>query len=133
MPVVSAVHADSLVIALGREFADLFCSATTLATRLAKAGAESDDRLWQFPNGEAYDKLLSSPIADMKNLGPNEGRSIIAAQFIKRFAQGGVAWAHVGFGAMGWSDEDTALSPKGATGFGVRLVDQLIANHYEQR
>ena len=128
-----ATLTGAIVIALGREFAGLFCNDTTLATRLVKAGAESGDRLWQFPMGEAYDKLLSSPIADMKNLGPNEGRSIIAAQFIKRFVQGGVAWAHVDFGAMGWSDEDTALSPKGATGFGVRLLDQLIASHYEQR
>lgn len=127
-----ATLTGAIVIALGQEFAGLFCNDTQLATQLIRAGSDTGDRLWQYPMGAAYDKHLASLIADMKNLGPNEGRSIIAAHFIKRFVQDDVAWAHVDFGGMVWSEEDTALSPKGATGFGVRLLDQLIATHYEQ-
>lgn len=128
-----ATLTGAIVIALGHEFAGLFCNDATLAARLMQAGTDTGDRLWQYPMGEAYEKFLASDIADMKNLGPNEGRSIIAAQFIKRFVQDGVAWAHVDFGGMVWTEQDTALAPKGATGFGVRLLDQLIASHFERR
>lgn len=128
-----ATLTGAIVIALGQEFAGLFCNDAQLATQLIAAGRDTDDRLWQFPMGAAYDKHLASLIADMKNLGPNEGRSIIAAQFIQRFVADGTAWAHVDFGGMVWSDEDTALSPKGATGFGVRLLDHWIATHHERR
>ncbi|MGH8263639.1 MAG: leucyl aminopeptidase [Steroidobacteraceae bacterium] len=127
-----ATLTGAIVIALGQEFAGLFCNDAPLAARLIDAGHKTGDRLWQFPMGEAYDKHLDSLIADMKNLGPNEGRSIIAAQFIKRFVQEGVAWAHVDFGGMVWTEADTALSPKGATGFGVRLLDKWLATHHER-
>ena len=128
-----ATLTGAIVIALGQEYAGLFCNDTTLASRLTVSGSETGDRLWQFPMGDAYDKHLASLIADMKNVGPNEGRSIIAAQFIKRFVRDGLAWAHVDFGGMVWTEEDTPLSPKGATGFGVRLLEQFIAAHYERR
>ena len=128
-----ATLTGAIVIALGQEYAGLFSNDAQLATQLMRAGSDTGDRLWQYPMGAAYDKHLNSLIADMKNLGPDQGRSIIAAQFIRRFVQDDVAWAHVDFGGMVWSEEDTASSPKGATGFGVRLLDQLIATHYEQR
>ena len=128
-----ATLTGAIVIALGQEYAGLFCNDTALATQLVAAGATTGDVLWQFPMGEAYDKHLASQIADMRNLGPNEGRSIIAAQFIKRFVKAGVTWAHVDFGGMVWREEDGALSARGATGFGVRLLDQFIANHYEKQ
>jgi leucyl aminopeptidase len=128
-----ATLTGAIVIALGREFAGLFCNDAKLAEQLLQVGSVTGDRLWQYPMGDAYDKHLSSLVADMKNLGPDVGRSIIAAQFIKRFVQKGVAWAHVDFGGMVWTDEDTACAPKGATGFGVRLVDEWIAVHHERR
>ncbi|MEP7244161.1 MAG: leucyl aminopeptidase [Gammaproteobacteria bacterium] len=127
-----ATLTGAIVIALGQDYAGLFCNDSSLASELIAAGSATGDVLWQFPMGEGYDKHLDSLIADVKNLGPNEGRSIIAAQFIKRFVQEGVAWAHVDFGGMVWKDEDTPLSPEGATGFGVRLLDEWIATHHEQ-
>ncbi|MEJ0035571.1 MAG: leucyl aminopeptidase [Gammaproteobacteria bacterium] len=126
-----ATLTGAIVIALGQEYAGLFCNDGPLASQLIAAGERTGDRLWQYPMGEAYDKHLNSLIADMRNLGPNEGRSIIAAQFIKRFVQPGVAWAHVDFGGMVWAEQDTALSPQGATGFGVRLLDEWISTHHE--
>ena len=83
------------------------------------------------PLSEAYDKLLDSPIADMKNIGPRFAGSITAAQFIKRFIKDGVKWAHLDIAGMVWADKPGATWDKGATGYGVRLIDQLIADNFE--
>ena len=81
--------------------------------------------------GEAYDKEINSDIADMKNVGGREGGSITAAQFLKRFVDG-VAWAHLDIAGMAWAKKDKPVCPKGATAFGVRLLDRLVADHYEE-
>jgi leucyl aminopeptidase len=128
-----ATLTGAIAITLGEEYAGLFCNDDGLAAQLVESGTATGDRVWRYPMGEAYDKHLDSLIADVKNLGPDKGRSIIAAQFIKRFVQEGVAWAHVDFGMMVWAEQDTALCATGATGFGVRLLDRLIADHFEQR
>ena len=83
------------------------------------------------PLGEAYDRLIDSPIADMKNVGPREAGSITAAQFLQRFVDDGVAWAHLDIAGMAWSDKAEPTYDKGATGFGVRLLDQYIADVLE--
>ena len=101
---------------------------TPLAASLIKAGEATGDKLWRQPLGEAYDRLIDSPIADMKNVGPREAGSITAAQFIKRFVDDGVAWAHLDIAGMAWSDKAGATYDKGATGYGVRLLDQFIAD-----
>ena len=95
------------------------------------AADESGDKLWRQPLAEAYDRLIDSQIADMKNVGPREGGSITAAQFIKRFVDDGVAWAHLDIAGMAWSDKARPTYDKGATGFGVRLLDQYIADVVE--
>ena len=79
----------------------------------------------------AYDKQLKSDIADMKNIGGRWGGAIIAAQFIQRFVTGGTPWVHLDIAGTAWSSKDTATVPKGATAFGVRLLDRLVAAHYE--
>jgi len=102
-----------------------------LAAALIKAADTSGDKLWRQPLADAYDRLIDSQIADMKNVGPREAGSITAAQFIKRFVDDGVAWAHLDIASMAWSDKAKPTYDKGATGYGVRLLDQYIADTAE--
>ncbi|MEX6722900.1 leucyl aminopeptidase [Parapedomonas caeni] len=127
-----ATLTGAMVISLGHEYAGMFANDETLAGQLLAAGEASGDKLWRFPLGDAYDKLINSQIADMKNVGPREGGSITAAQFLKRFVREGVAWAHLDIAGTAWSDKDTPLGEKGATGYGVRLLDQFIASNFEK-
>ncbi|HEX8841831.1 MAG TPA: leucyl aminopeptidase, partial [Sphingomicrobium sp.] len=99
--------------------------------KLSKAGEGSGDKLWRMPLADTFDRLIDSPIADMKNVGPREGGSITAAQFIQRFIEDGVKWAHVDMAGKAWSDKATATYDKGATGFGVRLLDQYVEDVIE--
>ena len=126
-----ATLTGAMVITLGHEMAGIFANDETLAKNLIKAADASGDLLWRQPLAEAYDRLIDSPIADMKNVGPREAGSITAAQFIKRFVDDGVAWAHLDIAGMAWSDKPSATYGKGATGFGVRLLDQYIADSVE--
>ena len=126
-----ATLTGAILISLGDQHAGLFCNDDGLARQLLAAGAESGDKLWRFPLSEAYDKLLDSSIADMKNIGPRFAGSITAAQFIKRFIKDGVKWAHLDIAGMVWADKPGATWDKGATGYGVRLIDQLIADNFE--
>ena len=84
-----------------------------------------------MPLGEAYDKLINSDIADMKNIGGRWAGSITAAQFLQRFVKEDVKWAHLDIAGVTWSSKDSPTVPKGGTGFGVRLLDRLVAEHYE--
>ena len=126
-----ATLTGAMIIALGHEHGGVFANDDGLANQLLAAGLESGDKLWRFPLSEAYDKLLDSPIADIKNIGPRYAGSITAAQFIKRFIQDGVKWAHLDIAGMVWADKPGATWDKGATGYGVRLLDQLIRDHYQ--
>jgi len=123
----------AIVVALGHERAGLFCNNTPLSNKLRAAGAVAGEKLWRMPLGSAYDKLIDSDIADMKNVSNGrDGGSITAAQFLQRFVQEGVAWAHVDIAGVAWSSKGNATTPKGATAFGVRLVDRLVADNYEK-
>jgi leucyl aminopeptidase len=126
-----ATLTGAMIIALGHEYGGLFSNDDTLAGQLSAAGAAVGDKLWRMPLGEAYDKLIESPIADMKNVGPREGGSITAASFIQRFVDPGVKWAHLDIAGMVWADKAGSLYDKGATGFGVALLDRFIADHHE--
>ncbi len=127
-----ATLTGAILISLGHEWAGLFSNNEELASRLQQAGEESGDKLWRMPLGEAFDRLIDSPIADMKNVGPREGGSITAAQFIQRFVESGVKWAHVDMAGKAWSDKAAATYEKGATGFGVRLLDQYVEDVLER-
>jgi leucyl aminopeptidase len=127
-----ATLTGAMIIALGHEYGGLFSNDDGLAGRLAAAGQETGDKLWRMPLGESYDKLIESPIADMKNVGPREGGSITAAMFLQRFVEKGVKWAHLDIAGMAWADKPAALYDKGATGFGVALLDRFIADHHEE-
>jgi leucyl aminopeptidase len=127
-----ATLTGAILISLGHEYAGLFTPDDELADKLGAAGAASGDKLWRMPLGEPYDRLIDSPIADMKNVGPREGGSITAAQFIQRFVDDGVKWAHVDMAGKAWSDKPSDTYDKGATGFAVRLIDAFVADNLEQ-
>ena len=126
-----ATLTGAMVVSLGHEYAGIFANDEALAASLIKASEASGDKLWRLPLGEAYDRLIDSPIADMKNVGPREAGAITAAQFVKRFVDDGVAWAHLDIAGMAWSDKPGTCYDKGATGYGVRLLDQYIAEVVE--
>ena len=126
-----ATLTGAMVITFGHEYAGIFANDEILAAALIKAADTSGDKLWRQPLADAYDRLIDSQIADMKNVGPREAGSITAAQFIKRFVDDGVAWAHLDIAGMAWSDKAKPTYDKGATGYGVRLLDQYIADTAE--
>jgi leucyl aminopeptidase len=129
-----ATLTGAIIISLGHEYAGMFANDDALADKLTAAGKASGDRLWRQPLGEvggAYDKLTDSAIADMKNVGPREGGSITAAQFLQRYVQDGVKWAHLDIAGTVWKAKAGPTHDKGATGFGVRLIDRFVADNLE--
>jgi leucyl aminopeptidase len=127
-----ATLTGAIVISLGHEYGGMFANDDSLAAELDKAGAASGDKLWRMPLAEPYDRLIDSPIADIKNVGPREGASITAAQFLGRFVDEGVRWAHLDIAAMVWSDKPGTTFDKGATGYGVRVLDQFVEDTAER-
>ncbi|MGN6374604.1 MAG: leucyl aminopeptidase [Sphingomonas sp.] len=127
-----ATLTGAMIIALGHEHGGLFSNDDSLADQLLAAGTSSGDKLWRLPIGPAYDKLLDSPIADMKNVGPRAAGSITAAQFLQRFIDSGVRWAHLDIAGMVWADKPGANYDKGATGFGVRVLDRFVKDACER-
>ncbi len=133
----AATLTGAIVISLGSEFAGLFTNSDEMANGLSKAGYDSGEKVWRFPLSPAYDKLLDSNIADMKNVqrsGPGAGAgSITAAQFLQRFIKDGTNWAHLDIAGTAWqSGSDDARCPSWGTGFGVRLIDTYIADNFEK-
>ena len=126
-----ATLTGAIIVSLGHEYGGLFSNDDGLAKQLQAAGESSGEKLWRMPLGDAYDSLIDSPIADMKNSGVRDGGSITAAHFIKRFVKPGVKWAHLDIAGMVWADKAGTVFDKGATGYGVRLLDRFIAENYE--
>jgi leucyl aminopeptidase len=126
-----ATLTGAMMISLGSEHAGVFANDDGLADALLAAGKASGDKLWRFPLSPAYDQLIDSPIADMKNVGPRFAGSITAAQFIQRFVDEGVKWAHCDIAGMVWADKPGATWDKGATGYGVRLIDRFVRDTCE--
>ncbi|MFW2831084.1 leucyl aminopeptidase [Sphingomonas sp. ID0503] len=126
-----ATLTGAMIISLANEYGGIFSNSDDLAGKLTAAGTAVGEPLWRFPLGEAYDKMIDSPIADMKNVGPRGGGSITAAQFLKRFVEEGVDWAHLDIAGMVWAAKAGPLWDKGATGYGVRLLDRFIADNFE--
>ncbi len=126
-----ATLTGAIVVALGDGHAGLFSNDDNLAEQITKAGKKSGELLWRMPMSEHYDKQINSEIADVKNTGNGSGGgSITAAQFLERFVNK-CSWAHLDIAGVTWSKKGTDISPKGATGFGVRLLNQLIVDNYE--
>jgi leucyl aminopeptidase len=127
-----ATLTGAMIISLGHEHGGIFANDDSLAEDLLAAGKASGDKLWRFPLSPAYDKLLDSQIADMKNVGPRWGGSITAAQYLQRFVDEGTPWAHLDIAGMVWADKPGATWDKGATGFGVRLIDRYVRDRLER-
>jgi leucyl aminopeptidase len=131
-----ATLTGAIIIALGHEHAGLFSNNDELAQQIAAAGEQVGESCWRMPLGEEYDRKIKSDIADMKNVGGREGGAIIGAQFLLRFVKDhgtdkAVPWAHLDIAGTAWTSKDRPTVPKGATAFGVRLLDRLVAEHYE--
>ena len=130
-----ATLTGAVIIALGHENAGMYANDDDLAHALLAAGQTEGETLWRMPLSAAYDKLIDTPIADMKNIaGKPIAGSIVGAQFIKRFIKDGVPWAHLDIAGTAWKPGpyEDPLSPAWATGYGVRLLNRLIANRYEE-
>jgi len=125
-----ATLTGAMIIALGHENAGLFSNNDKLAQQLHDAGQEMDEGVWRLPLSAAYDKKINCAIADMKNIGGRDAGSITAAQFLQRFVNK-VPWAHLDIAGVAWADQGKPTVPKGGAGWGVRLLDQLVAKHYE--
>ena len=126
-----ATLTGAIIASLAHEYAGIFSNDDPLADKLIAAGNASGDKLWRFPMGSAYDKQLDSAIADMKNVGNRFGGSITAAQFLERFIDKGVPWAHLDIAGTVWADKAGATWDKGATGYGVRLLDRFVRDNLE--
>ncbi|MFA6219499.1 MAG: leucyl aminopeptidase [Erythrobacter sp.] len=127
-----ATLTGAMIVALGNEHGGMFSNDDTLAGQLLAAGRATGDKLWRMPLDPAYDKLIDSPIADMKNIGDKGAGSITAAQFLQRFIADGTPWAHCDIAGMVWAEKPGQTWGKGATGYGVRLMDRLIADTAER-
>jgi leucyl aminopeptidase len=127
-----ATLTGAIMIALGTEQAGLFANDDDLAAKLQAAGAATGDKLWRMPLSDAYDRMIDADQADMKNIaGDRNAGSVVGAQFIQRFVEAGVPWAHLDVAGTVWSSKDAPTAPKGATGYGVRLLDRLVADAFE--
>jgi len=126
-----ATLTGAIIVALGTSRAGLFSNNDKLADQLFKTGAKVGEEVWRLPLADVYDKQINSDIADMQNIGRDrEAGSITAAQFLQRFVND-VPWAHLDIAGTAWSKKDAPICAKGATAFGVRLLNQLVADHYE--
>jgi leucyl aminopeptidase len=126
-----ATLTGAIIISLAHEYAGMFTNDDGLAAKLDAAGKATGDQLWRFPIGPAYDKMIDSPIADMKNVGERGGGSITAAQFLHRYIKDGVKWAHLDIAGTVWTPKAGPTWAKGASGFGVKLLDRFIADNFE--
>lgn len=127
-----ATLTGAIVVALGSEFAGLFSNNDDLAKQLAKAGEHVGEKLWRMPLAETYDKEMDGFQSDLRNIGHGrEAGSCTAAAFLGKFVNKDVAWAHLDIAGMAWNKKDHGAVPKGASAFGVRLLDRWIADHHE--
>jgi len=126
-----ATLTGAIIVGLGHENAGVFSNDDTLCKAFLKAADAEGEGAWRMPLGSAYDDLLKSRIADMKNIGGRPAGSITAAQFLLRFVQVGMPWIHLDIAGVASVKSDTALAPKGATGWGVMALNRLVADMFE--
>ena len=127
-----ATLTGAIIIALGHHHAGLFASDDGLANALLSAGSATGEALWRMPLGKEYDKAMDSKVADVKNAGGRDAGAITAAHFIKRFVKD-TPWAHLDIAGTAMASPPTEINRSWASGWGVRLLDRLIADNYEQR
>jgi leucyl aminopeptidase len=125
-----ATLTGAIIVALGHENAGMFANDDELAARLTSSGLATGETVWRMPLGPAYDKLIDSKFADMKNTGGRNGGAVTAAQFLKRFVDD-TPWAHLDVAGVAMSSPANEINTSWGSGWGVRLLDRLVADHYE--
>ena len=128
-----ATLTGAIIVALGHEKAGLFSNDDALADGLLSAAEAEGEGLWRMPLAPAYDEIIKSRLADVKNSGGRAAGSITAAQFLQRFIRKGTPWAHLDIAGVALPPGETTLAPKGATGWGVMTLDRLIRDRFEAR
>lgn len=128
-----ATLTGAIIMSLGYEFAGLFSNNDTLADHLYKVGLESGDKVWRLPLHEVYDKSIDGSVSDLQNIPTDKvgAGSITAAQFLSRFIEKDVNWAHLDIAGTAWAYKNGSLYTKGSTGHGVRLLNALVKSHFE--
>lgn len=129
-----ATLTGAIMVALGHEYCGGFVNDDTLWQQLEQAAKNGNEKLWRMPLDEAYKKDMESPIADLRSLGGSGrmGGACTAAGFLQHFIEDGTRWAHLDIAGTAWVKQDSPLGPKPATGYGVRLLDRLVAGYYER-
>ena len=128
-----ATLTGAIVVALGNEYAGLFSNDDKLANQIQEVSIKDNEKAWRLPLNENFDKLMDSKIADMQNINYSGGAgSITAAQFLQRFIRNKTPWAHLDIAGMAWTKKSTDVTPEGATGYGVKLLNRLVKEHYEK-
>jgi leucyl aminopeptidase len=128
-----ATLTGAIIMALGKEFAGLFSNDNKLAAELAAAGEATGERVWRMPLDKAYDKLIDTKNADMKNVGGRHGGAITAAQFLLRFLKDKeTPWAHLDVAGTAMDTPRSEINQSWGGGWGVRLLDRLVADNYEK-
>src|SRR5690606_15647494 len=125
-----ATLTGAVIVALGNEHAGLFSNNDELADRLLASGKDTGEKLWRMPLAPAYDKLIDTKNADMKNTGGRSAGSITAAQFLQRFVKE-TPWAHLDIAGTAMGSPSSEINRSWASGFGVRLLDRLVSDQYE--
>lgn len=127
-----ATLTGAIISALGHEYAGLFSNDQEFQDKLMHSSKETGEKIWPFPMGDAFSKKLKSRVADVANISTApEAGSITAAEFLKHFVEDGVKWAHLDIAGTAWQKRDMPLSPKGATGFGVALLNHFVQENFE--
>ena len=126
-----ATLTGAVIVSLGHEYGGLFPNNDNLKDQLMAAGTAEDEKLWPFPMDKVFDKKLKSRVADMANVGGREAGSITAAMFLKRFVADDIPWAHLDIAGTAYIKAGKPTVPKYGTGFGVRLLNRLVADNYE--
>jgi leucyl aminopeptidase len=126
-----ATLTGAIIVALGQEYAGMFSNDDKLCDRLTKAGTATGERVWRMPLGPEYDKQIDSKFADMKNTGGRWAGSITAAQLLQRFV-GKTPWAHLDIAGTALGSPQTEINRSWSSGWGVRLLDRLVEDHYER-
>ena len=127
-----ATLTGAIIVSLGSEYAGMFSNNDKLSDQIFKAGEKTGEKVWRMPLSKNYDKLIDSKKADMQNINYVGGAgSTTAAQFLQRFILNKTPWAHLDIAGMAFSKYGGALNPGGATGYGVKLLNQLIEDNYE--
>ena len=128
-----ATLTGAIVVSLGNEYAGLFSNDDNLANQIYETSLKDNEKTWRLPLHENYDRLMDSKIADMQNINYSGGAgSITAAQFLQRFIRNKTPWAHLDIAGMAWIKKNTDVTPEGATGYGVKLLNRLVKEHYEK-